>query len=114
MTIIFSYISIYLNVHLSNCLFDYSAMFFLLLFFSYVSVLQGNTCFCGRNAPPGSAVDAAANCNTQCTGDSAVNCGGATHAHIYKTPTTISGLQLTAGKDMGEGMGVWVKGCGCG
>ena len=60
----------------------------------YVSLTEGKICFCGRAAPTGSTVDAAANCNMPCPGDSAKTCGGANHVYVYKAPVVVDGLEV--------------------
>ena len=53
--------------------------------FAYAGVQFGRECFCGNNPPPPDKIVDKSQCDTKCSGDQDLICGGSLRMNVYHT-----------------------------
>ncbi|XP_070579640.1 polycystin-1-like [Ptychodera flava] len=61
--------------------------------YKYAALQQGNLCFCG-NSRGSMTLGNSLNCDTPCTGNPYISCGGTLANMVFKTPNTLYGYDL--------------------
>ena len=58
--------------------------------YAYAGVQDGDLCFCGNDPPPSNALVNVTECNTPCSGDGDMKCGGTQRMNVFATGFELS------------------------
>ena len=62
--------------------------------FKFAGVQNAKECFCGNDEPPASKVMPRSHCNSPCSGNPHMMCGGSLRMNVYRNQGKLSGEQI--------------------